>query len=187
MLTTMQRVPAAVRCGPAPSPAVVRTAAKPSALLSSLHASCTCGNNTRRRPQLALQAPPRRQRWVAAAAARKQQQKRPPQQQQQQQGKGFGGPAPSTQPTAPEPEAPAAAAPAAAAAGRPQQQPGPASAAPPGVLPEVGRGRIFAVCAQVSVLVSALAFGLRQVAPLVSPAVGDGQAATVEALLDCEC
>jgi hypothetical protein len=54
------------------------------------------------------------------------------------------------------------------------------------VLPSVDRGRIFAVCAQVSLLVTALGFGLRAVAPAISPAVADGQAERVEALLQCE-
>lgn len=48
------------------------------------------------------------------------------------------------------------------------------------------RGRVLAVCAQVSVLVAALGVGLRQLAPAISPAVKDGHGDAVEALLDCE-
>jgi hypothetical protein len=54
------------------------------------------------------------------------------------------------------------------------------------VLPVVSKGQIIAVCTQVSVLVTVLAFGLRQVAPAIAPAVKDGQAAAVANLLQCE-
>lgn len=60
------------------------------------------------------------------------------------------------------------------------------SASPVGALPAVDRGRVLAVCAQVSVLVAALGLGLRQLAPAISPAVKDGRVESVEALLNCE-
>lgn len=65
---------------------------------AALSATGTCRKIACAIPPCALQALPPRQRAVAAAA-RKQQQKQPP---QQQQGKGFGAPAPSTQPLAAE-------------------------------------------------------------------------------------
>ena len=48
------------------------------------------------------------------------------------------------------------------------------AASPAGALPAVDRGRVLAVCAQVSVLVAALGVGLRQLAPAISPAIKDG-------------
>ena len=191
--TTMQRAPI---CGPAPS-RVVRLGSRAVQALLRTAWSRTRNHNNRCHPPCVLQPTPARRQRAVAAAARKQKR---PQQQQQQQGKGFGAPAPSPQPpvetsapqspgmataTSSSKAAPAAAPPAAAATSQLPPQAAPAAA--PAALPTVGRGRIFAVCAQVSVLVTALAFGLRQVAPLVSPAVRDGQAAAVEALLDCEC
>lgn len=130
-----------------------------------------------------VQGAPRRQ-CAVAATARKQQPKQQPKQKQQQGGKGFGGSVAPAQPAVPEPTA-ATEGQANAAPG--SQQPAGAAPTDSGVLPSVSRGRIFAVCAQVSVLVTTLGFGLRQVAPAISPAVGGGQADTVEALLDCEC
>ena len=135
---------------------------------------------------------------MAVAAARQKQQKRPP---QQAGGKGFGNGPPST-PSLAEPVPPqlqnAPKAPQqqqadavlgqqanAALGGNPAAQP-PSSSTPAAALPAVSRARIFAACAQVTVVVTALAFGLRAVAPAVSPAVADGQADTVEALLNCE-
>lgn len=127
-------------------------------------------------------------RRAVAAAARKQKQK-------QQGGGGFGGGS----------KAGPAQAPAAPIADAEQQQQGQeaagdaagdaaggssaaaAASATGQALPAVGRGRIFAVCLQVSILVTAAGFALRQVAPAISPAVRDGQAEAVEALLDCEC
>ena len=137
----------------------------------------------------AVQAVPR-PRTVAAAARR-----------QQQAGKGFGKGAP-TKADAPQQEQqpqqalaqqqqqqqqPAASTAVPPAPAAPQEGSASAAAQPAGqALPAVGRGRIFAVCAQVSVLVATLGFVLRQVAPAISPAVKDGQGEAVEVLLDCE-
>ena len=74
----------------------------------------------------------------------------------------------------------------ASAAAPPPAEPA-AAAAQNGALPAVERGRVLAVCTQVSVVVAALGFGLRWAAPLVSPAVRDGYSETVTALLDCKC
>lgn len=129
-----------------------------------------------------------RPRAVAAAARR-----------QQQGGKGFGKAAPpkadapqqaQQPPTAEQQQLQQVAAPTAAAPAQAASQGGSAAAATEqstgGGLPAVSRGRIFAVCAQVSVLVATAGFVLRQVAPAISPAVKDGQGEAVEALLDCE-
>ncbi|KAI3431463.1 hypothetical protein D9Q98_004515 [Chlorella vulgaris] len=122
----------------------------------------------------------RRQRVAAppaAASGAKQKTKQPG-------GKGFGklaGPAASIQeqqpadPGAAQPDAPPVVASTVAAAGTAESG--------SGVLPVVSKGQIIAVCTQVSVLVTVLAFGLRQVAPAIAPAVKDGQAAAVANLL----
>lgn len=116
----------------------------------------------------------------AAASGAKQKTKQPG-------GKGFGklaGPAASIQeqqpadPGAAQPDAPPVVASTVAAAGTAESG--------SGVLPVVSKGQIIAVCTQVSVLVTVLAFGLRQVAPAIAPAVKDGQAAAVANLLQCE-
>ena len=144
-------------------------------------------------PGCPVQAAPMPQPRSVAAAARR----------QQQGGKGFGKATP-TKADVPQQEQqpqqaadqqqqqqqqPAANAAVAAAQSAPQHgSAAPAASAQPAgqALPAVSRGRIFAVCAQVSVLVATLGFVLRQVAPAISPAVKDGQGEAVEALLDCE-
>ena len=138
-------------------------------------------------PAAGLQATQPQRRRLSVAAAAKQRQQRPQQQQQQQGSKGFGQAASAKAPPAVEPLQQEQQ-PAAAGAGS-GEQPAPAGAGSGSgsvVLPAVDRGRIFAVCAQVSLLVTALGFGLREVAPAISPAVADGQAERVEALLQCE-
>lgn len=146
-------------------------------------------------PGVGVQAPQWRRCVVAPAAASRQKQQRL----QPAGGKGFGKSAAPSKPSAAEPvPGQQVAAPSSSSVAAPPPEPGATAAATPNStsssssvegaeLPAVSRGRIFAVCAQVSLLVTALAFGLRQLAPAVSPAVGDGQAATVEALLNCEC
>ena len=127
-------------------------------------------------------APGRRQRrrflpLVLAAAAQKQ---------QQQRGKGFGkktaspldissSPVLEQQPLNP------TAADAAPASAQPPAQSGEQG------LPAITRGRVFAACSQVALLCTALAFGLRELAPRLAPAVGDGQGDRVASLLHCEC
>lgn len=132
----------------------------------------------------ALQAPWRRRAVVAPAK-------------KQRGGKGFGGgsaPAPVQDPSdLPAEQSPPQVqqeqqAPAVGGSGSGTGSGGGAGGAPAPrtELPAVGRGRIFAVCAQVSLLVAVAGAGLRQVAPAISPAVGDGQGEAVEALLACE-
>ncbi len=128
---------------------------------------------------------------MAPVAAARQKQKQP-QRVQPAGDKGFGKPS-TASPTNPLPEQPVVAAPddtSAATTSQSGDTPALGASTIAGgegaALPAVSRGRIFAVCAQVSVLVTALAFGVRQLAPAISPAVGDGQAEAVEALLNCE-
>jgi hypothetical protein len=130
--------------------------------------------------------PQQRHRGLVRAAAAKQKH-RPP---QRQGGQGFGKTA--EQPEATRDSEAAAKSTEAAAPGQATST----DASPAGGilassegssdLPAVSRDRVFAACAQVSLLVTAIALGLRQVAPAISPAARDGLGDTVADLLNCE-
>lgn len=53
-------------------------------------------------------------------------------------------------------------------------------------LPSVSRDQILATCLQTSALIAVAAVGLHQLAPLIAPAMKDGNADTVQSLLNCE-